>query len=75
MVMLKPLATLGGDVDLTEGLCRQCLARASRDRRSLLAAARLEFRLCPGLAQIVMFVRAWEAVKMSAGERSVQRAA
>lgn len=74
-VRLMPFATVGGFVNLTEGLCRDCLARAASDRRALLAATRLELRLSPGLAQIVMFVRAWEAVKMSVGERSGRRAA
>ncbi|HEV7345760.1 MAG TPA: hypothetical protein VGN60_09050 [Devosia sp.] len=75
MVRLTPFATVSGFVDLTEGLCRECLERAAPDRRALFVAARLELRLCPGLAQIVMFVRAWDAVKMSVGERSVRRAA
>jgi hypothetical protein len=75
MVRLMPFATVGGFVDLTEGLCRACLERAAPDRRALFVAARLELRFSPGLAQIVMFVRAWDAVKMSVGERSIRRAA
>lgn len=74
-VRLMPFATVGGFVDLIEGLCRDCLGRAAPDRRALFVAARLELRLSPGLAEIVMFVRAWEAVKMSVGERSARRAA
>lgn len=74
-VKLLPFATVTGFVDLTEGLCRQCLERAAPDRRALFSAARLELRLSPGLAQIVLFVRAWDAVKMSVGERSVRSAA
>jgi hypothetical protein len=75
MVRLAPFATVTGFVDLTEGMCRVCLERAAPDRRALFAAARLELRLSPGLAQIVMLVRAWDALKMSVGERSVRRAA
>ena len=74
-VRLTPFATVIGFIDLTEGLCRECLELAAPDRRALLAATRLELRLSPGLGQIVMFVRAWDAVKMSAAERSGRRAA
>ncbi|MBN9334703.1 hypothetical protein [Devosia sp.] len=74
-VRLVPFATVMGFVDLTEGLCRDCLEQAAPDRRALLATARLELRLTPGLAQIVLLVRAWDAVKMSVAERSSRRAA
>lgn len=74
-VRLIPFATVIGFVDLTEGLCRDCLQLAAPDRRALLATARLELRLTPGLAQIVLMARAWEAVKMSVAERSGKRAA
>lgn len=75
LVRLVPFATVIGFVDLTEGLCRDCLQLAAPDRRALLATTRLELRLTPGLSQIVLMARAWEAVKMSVAERSGKRAA
>lgn len=72
---LKPLRTAIGPLDLTEGLCPHHMALAAPDRVLVLRAARLDLMANPGLAEIVLFVRAWEAVKMSAMERSVRRAA
>lgn len=64
-----------GPLDVTEGLCAEHLALVAPDRLTLLRAARLELASAPGLAQIVLFAQAWEAVKMSATERAVGRAA
>lgn len=74
-VQLMPFLTIADIVDLTEGMCRDCLRTAAPDRRALLREARLELRLCPGLGQIVLFFRAWESVKASAIERQIPRAA
>lgn len=72
---LKPLRTAIGPLDMTEGLCSQHMSLAAPDRVLVLRAARLDLMASPGLAEIVLFVRAWEAVKMSAIERSVRSAA
>lgn len=75
-IVLMPFLTIHDIVQLTEGMCRTCLALAARDRRAVLRQARLELRVSPGLAQIVLFYRAWEAVRLSALERySARRAA
>lgn len=74
-VVLMPFLAIHDIVQLTEGMCRSCLALAAPDRRQLLRQARLELRLSPGLAQIVLFYQAWEAVKMSALERHDARRA
>lgn len=74
-VQLMTLRMAYGPLDLTEGLCSRHLALAAPDRVLLLRAARLELMAAQGLAEIVLFVQAWEAVKMSAMERDVGRAA
>lgn len=68
-VVLMPFVTVHDVAQLTEGLCRDCLTLVAPDRRRVLREARLELRLSPGLAQIVFFYRAWEAVRLSAQER------
>ncbi len=72
---LTPLRTAIGPLNLTEGLCAHHMRLASPDRVLVMRAARLELMVSPGLEEIVLFVRAWEAVKMSAQERDVGRAA
>tara|TARA_R110000765_G_scaffold156519_1_gene259440 strand:+ start:148 stop:411 length:264 start_codon:yes stop_codon:yes gene_type:complete len=74
-VELMQLRLACGPLDVTEGLCAEHLALVAPDRLTLLRAARLELASSPGLAEIVLFVRAWEAVKMSAAERDLGRAA
>jgi hypothetical protein len=59
-----------GPLDLTEGLCSAHMALAAPDRVMLFRDARVELQGSQGLAQIVLFVQAWEAVKMSAIERA-----
>jgi len=69
------LILICGPLDVTEGLCATHLALVAPDRLTLLRAARLELMAAPGLAEIVLFMQAWEAVKMSAAERAIGRAA
>lgn len=72
---LKPLRTAIGPLDMIEGLCARHMALAASDRVLVLRVARLDLMANPGLDEIILFVRAWEAVKMSAIERSIARAA
>lgn len=72
---LRPIRTAIGPLDLTEGLCPRHMAVAAPDRVLVLRAARLDLMTNPGLAEIIVLVRAWEAVKMSVIERDVRRAA
>lgn len=68
-ISLMPFLTITEAVDLTDGLCRDCLGRVDKDRRNLLRAARLELRVSPHLAELLFFQRCWDVVFAQAVER------